>query len=86
MSFLLCGERYARRVAERNSRTKKECSPPAGAPRPEGAGDPDRVVLMRDTVAKQLGLKLVLENRPIPAFGGSGARIARPSLDTRDTI
>jgi len=47
---------------------KKECSPPAGAPRPEGAGDPDPVVLLQDAVAKQLGLKLVLEKRPIPAF------------------
>ena len=43
-------------------------TPPAGAPHPEGAGDPDRVVLMQDAVAKQLGLKLVLEKRPIPAF------------------
>ena len=43
-------------------------TPPAGAPRPEGAGDPDRVVLLQDAVAKQLGLKLVLEKRPIPAF------------------
>ena len=43
-------------------------TPPAGAPRPEGAGDPDRVVLLTDAVAKQLGLKLVLEKRPIPAF------------------
>lgn len=47
-------------------------TPPAGAPRPgvEGsaAGDPAAVVLMQDAVAKQLGLKLVLEKRPIPAF------------------
>jgi len=43
-------------------------TPSAGAPHPEGAGDPDRVVLMQDAVAKQLGLKLVLEKRPIPAF------------------
>ena len=43
-------------------------TPPAGAPRPEGAGDPAAVVLLQDAVAKQLGLKLVLEKRPIPAF------------------
>ena len=45
-------------------------TPPAGAPRSEGpgAGDPARVVLLQNAVAKQLGLKLVLEKRPIPAL------------------
>jgi uncharacterized protein (TIGR03435 family) len=47
-------------------------TPPAGAPRNgadgSGAGDPTAVVLLQDAVAKQLGLKLVLEKRPIPAF------------------
>jgi uncharacterized protein (TIGR03435 family) len=45
-------------------------TPPAGAPRSEGpgAGDPARVVLLQNAVAKQLGLKLVLEQRPIPAL------------------
>ena len=47
-------------------------TPPAGAPRSstEGAGasDPTGVVLLQDAVAKQLGLKLILEKRPIPVF------------------
>ena len=45
-------------------------TPPPGAPRTEGPGadDPTGVVLLQDAVAKQLGLKLVLEKRPIPAL------------------
>ena len=45
-------------------------TPAPGAPRPEGPGanDPTGVVLLQDAVAKQLGLKLVLEKRPIPAL------------------
>jgi uncharacterized protein (TIGR03435 family) len=45
-------------------------TPPPGAARTEGPGanDPTGVVLMQDAVAKQLGLKLVLEKRPIPAL------------------
>ncbi len=45
-------------------------TPAAGAPRTEGPGanDPTGVVLLQDAVAKQLGLKLVLEKRPIPAL------------------
>lgn len=45
-------------------------TPAPGAPRVEGpgAGDPTGVVLLQDAVAKQLGLKLVLEKRPIPAL------------------
>jgi uncharacterized protein (TIGR03435 family) len=44
-------------------------TPPPGA-RTEGPGanDPTGVVLMQDAVAKQLGLKLILEKRPIPAL------------------
>jgi uncharacterized protein (TIGR03435 family) len=33
-----------------------------------GAADPAGVVLLQDAVTKQLGLKLVFEKRPIPAF------------------
>jgi uncharacterized protein (TIGR03435 family) len=45
-------------------------TPAPGAARIEGPGanDPTGVVLMQDAVAKQLGLKLVLEKRPIPAL------------------
>jgi uncharacterized protein (TIGR03435 family) len=45
-------------------------TPAPGAARTEGpgAGDPTGVVLLQDAVAKQLGLKLVLEKRPIPAL------------------
>jgi len=45
-------------------------TPAPGAARTEGPGanDPTGVVLLQDAVAKQLGLKLVLEKRPIPAL------------------
>jgi uncharacterized protein (TIGR03435 family) len=45
-------------------------TPPPGARNSEGPGvnDPTGVVLMQDAVAKQLGLVLKLEKRPIPAF------------------
>ena len=33
-----------------------------------GSSDPPGVVLLQDAVAKQLGLKLVLGKRPIPAL------------------
>jgi uncharacterized protein (TIGR03435 family) len=40
----------------------------SGAEGGPGASDPAGVVLLQDAVAKQLGLKLVLEKRPIPAL------------------
>jgi uncharacterized protein (TIGR03435 family) len=47
-------------------------TPAAGAARSgaegPGASDPAGVVLLQDAVAKQLGLKLVIEKRPIPAL------------------
>ncbi len=45
-------------------------TPATGAVRTEGPGadDPTGVVFLQDAVAKQLGLKLVLEKRPIPAL------------------
>lgn len=47
-------------------------TPPAGTARSSaegpGASDPTGVVLLQDAVARQLGLKLILEKRPIPAL------------------